>query len=68
MLALTMVGPPSLEQTLGGLMEQSPQVIAQRFAEMGVDLGGADTCMPQQNLDDANVHALLEQVCGEAMP
>ena len=48
-------------------MEQSPEVLAQRFAEVGVDLGGSDTCMSQQNLDDANVHALFEQVRGEAM-
>jgi hypothetical protein len=24
--------------------------------------------MSQQNLDDANVHASLKEVCGEAMP
>jgi len=62
------VGPPSLEETLGDLVEQSPQVFAQRFAEMGIDLGGSDTCMSQQNLDDSDVHAALQQVRGEAMP
>ena len=48
-------------------MEQLPESFAQRFAEMGVDLGGSDTCMSQQNLDDPNVHALFEQVRSEAV-
>jgi hypothetical protein len=38
-----MVGPPSLEETLGGLVQQSPEILAQRFAEVGIDLGGSDT-------------------------
>jgi hypothetical protein len=42
MLGLTMLGPPSLEETLGGLPEQLPQILTQRFAQMGIDLGGTD--------------------------
>ena len=63
-----MLGPPSLEETFGRFVQQPPQALAQRFAEMGVDLGGADTCVSQQHLDDADVHALFQQVRGEAMP
>jgi len=63
-----MMGPPSLEETLGDLVQQVPQVLTQRFAQMRIDFGGADTRMSQQNLDDANVHASLQQVRGEAVP
>ena len=63
-----MAGPPSLEETLGDLVEQSPQIFTQRFAQVGVDLRGADTCMSQQNLDDTNIHASFQQVRGEAVP
>ena len=63
-----MMGPPSFEETLGDLVKQSPQIFTQRFAQVGVDLRGADTCMAQQNLDDANIHALFQQVRGEAVP
>ena len=61
------MGPPSLEEAVGDLAKQSPQVFAQRFAEMGVDLGRSDTCMSQQNLDDAYVHAVFQQVRGKAV-
>ena len=63
-----MAGPPSLEETLGDLVKQSPQIFTQRFAQVGVDLRGADTCMSQQNLDDANIHALFQQVRGGTVP
>src|SRR5271157_1069526 len=34
---------------------------------MGIDLGGAEAGMSQQNLDKANVHPSLEHVRGEAV-
>ena len=62
-----MVGPPSLEETLGDVVKQTPQVFTQRFAQVSVDLGGADIYMSQQNLDDANIDASFQQVRGEAV-
>ena len=62
-----MVRPPSLEETVGGLAEQLPEIFPQRFGQVGVDLRGADAGMPQQDLDDADVHAPLEQVRGKAV-
>lgn len=63
-----MVGPPSLEETVGGLAQQLPEILTQGFAQVGVDLGGADARMSQQNLDEANVHTSLQHVRGEAVP
>ena len=63
-----MFGPPSLEEAVGGLTEQLPEILAQRFGQVGVDLRGADARMPEQDLNHADVHALFEQVRGEAVP
>jgi|TARA_B100000949_G_scaffold228741_1_gene236708 hypothetical protein len=43
MLGLTLVGPPSLEETVGGLAEDFPEVLAEWFTEMGIDFRGTDT-------------------------
>jgi hypothetical protein len=63
-----MAGPPSLEETRGGVAEQLPQILTQRFAQMRIHFRRADAGMSQQNLDDANVHATLQQVRSEAVP
>jgi hypothetical protein len=68
MFSLTMLRPPSLEETVGGLAEQLPQILTQGFGEVGVDLGRLDAGMSKQHLDNADVHAPLEQVRGKAMP
>ncbi len=62
-----MVGPPSLEEAIGGLAEQLPEILTQRFTEVGVDLRGSNARMSEQNLDEANVHASLQHVRGEAV-
>ena len=62
-----MAGPPSFEQAVGGLLQQLPEVLPHRLREVGVDLGGTDARMAQQNLNQADVHALLEHVCGKAV-
>ena len=62
-----MVRPPSLEEAIGGPAEQLPKIVSQRFTQMGVDLRGSYARMPQQHLNDADVHALLEHVCGKAV-
>jgi len=62
-----MLRPPSLKETVGGLTEQFSEILAQRFAQVGVDLRGSYARMPQQKLDDADVQASLEHVRGEAV-
>ena len=68
MLELTILWPPSLEETLGGLGEQLPQVFTQRFGQVSIDFRRSHTRMSEQDLDNANVHAPLEHVRGEAVP
>lgn len=67
-LTSTISGSPSLEEAVGGLTEQLPKILAQRFGEVGIDLRGAYARMPQKYLNQANVHALFEQVRGKAVP
>src|SRR6516225_1983567 len=62
-----MAGPPSLEEAVGGLAQQCAELVPQRLCEVGIDLGGSQARMPEQDLDDANVHAALEHVRGEAV-
>jgi hypothetical protein len=62
-----MVGPPSLEETIGGLAEQLPKILTQRFAQVSVDLCRSYARMSEQNLDQANIHASLQHVRGEAV-
>src|SRR5271166_4866905 len=66
-LGSTMGGPPSLEEAVGGLAQQFAELVPQRLGQVGVDLCGLQARMPKQNLDDADVHALLEHVRGEAV-
>ena len=47
--------------------QQLAELIAQRLGQMGVDLRGSQAGMSQQDLDDADVHAPLEHVRGEAV-
>jgi hypothetical protein len=54
-----MVRPPSLEETVGGLAEQLPEILTQWFRQVGVDLRGSDARMSEQDLDNADVHASL---------
>ena len=68
MIGLATLGPPSFEQTLGGLGEQLPEVLTQRFTQVGVYLRGSYTGVSQQDLDNTDVHASLEHVRGEAVP
>src|SRR5271166_622888 len=63
----TMAGPPSLEEAVGGLAQQGAELVPQRLGQVGVDLRGAQARMPEQDLDDADVHAPLEHVGGEAV-
>ena len=58
----------SLEQAVGGPAEQLPEIVSQRLGQVRVDLRGSQTRMPEQHLNDADVHALLEHVRGKAVP
>src|SRR5271157_2804033 len=62
-----MVGPPSFEEAFGSLVQQMAELLPQRLGQMGIDFGGAEASMSQQNLDEANVHSPLEHVGGEAV-
>src|SRR5262245_42458460 len=62
-----MAGPPSLEEAVGGLGQQVAELILQRLGEVGVDLRGPQARMPEQDLDDPDVHAAQEQVAGKAV-
>ena len=66
-LGSTMAGPPSLEEAVGRLAQQFAELVPQRLGQVGVDLRGSQARMPEQDLDDADVHALLEHVGGEAV-
>jgi len=43
------------------------RIVPQRFGQVGVEFGGADLRMPEQDLNDPDVHASFEQVRGEAV-
>ena len=66
-LGSTMAGPPSLEEAVGCLAQQFAELVPQRLCQVGVDLRGSQARMPEQDLDDADVHAALEHVRGEAV-
>src|SRR4051794_21271952 len=66
-LGSTMAGPPSVAEAVGGLAQQVAELIPQGLGQMGVDLRGSQARMPEQDLDDADVHAPLEHVGGEAV-
>jgi hypothetical protein len=55
-----MAGPPSLEETVGGLGQELAELVTQHISEMSVDLGGPDTRVSEQHLGNANIHAPLE--------
>src|SRR5271156_6950463 len=63
----TMARPPSLEEAIGGLTEEMTELIPQRIGEVGIDLGGSQARVSEQDLDDADIHATLEHVSGEAV-
>src|SRR5580693_7931701 len=63
----TMAGPPSLEQAIGGLTEEVTELVPQRLGEVGVDLGGSQARVSEQDLDDADIHATLKHVRGKAV-
>src|SRR5208283_5769628 len=63
----TTAGPPSLEEAVGGLAQQRAELVPQRLGQVGVDLRGSQARMPEQDLDDPDVHTPLEQVRGEAV-
>src|SRR5580692_12031944 len=62
-----MARPPSLEEAIGGLTEELAKLIPQRIGEVGVDLGGSQTRVSEQDLDDADIDALFEHVRGKAV-
>ena len=62
-----MARPPSLEEAIGGLTEELAKLIPQRIGEVGVDLGGTQARVSEQDLDDADIHAALEHVRGKAV-
>jgi hypothetical protein len=68
MLGLTILWPPSFEETFGGLGEQLAEVFTQRFGQVSIDFRGSYTRMSEQDLDNANIDASLEHVRGEAVP
>ena len=55
-----------LEEAVGGLAQQFAELVPQWLCQVGVDLRGSQTRMPEQDLDDADVHAPLEHVRSEA--
>ena len=61
-LGSTMAGPPPLEEAVGRLAQQFTELVPQRLGQVGVDLRGLQTGVTEQDLDGADVHALLEQV------
>jgi hypothetical protein len=63
----TTAGPPSLEEAVGGLAQQRAELVPQRLGQVGVDRRGSQARMAEQDLDDADVHAPLEHVRGEAV-
>jgi hypothetical protein len=67
MLELTILGPPSLEEALGGLAKQFSEIVTQRFTQMSVYLGGLQARMSEQDLDNPDIHATLKHVRGKAV-
>ncbi len=63
----TLARPPSFEEACGGLVEQGTELVPQGLGQMGVDLCGTQAGVAEQDLDEADVDAALQQVCGEAV-
>ena len=66
-LGSTIAGLPSLEEAVGGLGQQLAELVPQWLGQVGVDLGGSQARVSEQDLDDADIHATLEHVRGEAV-
>src|SRR5271157_4010052 len=66
-LGSSMAGPPSFEETRGGLLKQLAELVPQRFGQMRINLRRSQGGMAEQDLDDADVHALLEHVRGKTV-
>src|SRR5271170_5502124 len=66
-LGSTMAGPPSLEEALGGLRQELAELVPQGLGQVGVDLGGSQARMSEQERDHADVDAPLEQMRGETV-
>ena len=62
-----MTGPPSLEEAVGGLTQQVAELVPQRLGEVGIDLGGLQAGVAEQDLNDPDVYALLKHVRSEAV-
>ena len=50
------------------VIEGTPGVVHVRLRDVGVHLGGGETLVPEQRLDDADVGAAFEEMCGKGMP
>src|ERR1700677_2614565 len=62
-----MAGPPSLEDAVGGLTEEVTELVPQRLGQVGIDLGGSQARVSEQDLDDADIDAPLEHMRGKAV-
>ena len=49
-------------------MKTAMDVAEATTGDVRVDLGGTDVCVAEHFLDDPQVSAMLQQVCGEAVP
>ena len=67
-LGLNIFGPPSVEEAVRDVPQQFSQILTQRFRQVRVVLRGLQTRMPQQDLNQANIHAPLEHERGETVP
>ena len=54
-----------LEQA--GLVKRTRNRADRLGRHLGVEGGVIELCVPEQDLDDPNVRAVLQQVCGEAV-
>src|SRR5215470_5178826 len=50
------------------LLERAPDLADGPGGDLGVERGGVELLVPEQDLDHANVDLLLEQMGGEAVP
>ena len=66
-LGSTTAGLPSFEEAVSGLEQELAELVPQRISQMGIDLGGSNARVSEQHLDDADIHAPLKHVCGEAV-
>src|ERR1700677_960405 len=66
-LGSTTAGPPSLEEAVGGLEKELAELVTKRISQMGIALGGTNARVSEQHLDDADIDAPLEHMCGEAV-